>query len=79
MKILFSRDCRWSLLLRFITLDIGSYEFVGMKKEIFLLNEFLTLVNVVRLVRERLGWMNEGCEVRFEGRIDIGSSNDPSG
>jgi hypothetical protein len=21
--------------------------------------------------------MDEGCEVRFEGRIDIGSSNDP--
>jgi hypothetical protein len=79
MKFLFFRDCRWSLLLRFITLYIGSYEFVGMKKEIFLLNEFLTLANVVRLVRERLGWMNEGCEVRFEGRIDIGSSNDPSG
>jgi hypothetical protein len=59
--------------------DIGSYEFVGMKKEIFLLNEFLTLANVVRLVRERLGWMNEGCEVQFEGHIDIGSSNDPSG
>jgi hypothetical protein len=36
-----------------ITNEIGSYKFVGMKKEIFLLNEFLTLV--VRLVRERLG------------------------
>jgi hypothetical protein len=60
-----------------ITNEIGSYEFVGMKKETFLLNEFLTLVNVVRLVRERLGWMDEDCEVWFEGRIDMGSSNGP--
>jgi hypothetical protein len=55
-----------------ITNEIGSYEFVGIKKETFSLNEFLTLVNVVRLVRERLAWMDEGCEVRFEGQIDIG-------
>jgi hypothetical protein len=47
------------------------------KKETFLLNEFPTLTNVVHLVRERLGWMHEGCEVRFEGRIDISSSNGP--
>jgi hypothetical protein len=60
-----------------ITNEIGSYEFVGIKKETFSLNEFLTLVNVVRLVRERLAWMDEGCEVRFEDQIDIGSSNDP--
>jgi hypothetical protein len=60
-----------------ITNEIDSYEFVGMKKETFLLNEFLTLENAVRLVREWLGWMDEGCEVRFEGRIDIKSSNDP--
>jgi hypothetical protein len=60
-----------------ITNDIGSYEFVGMKKVTFLLNEFLTLANVVYLVRERLGWMDEGCEVWFEGRIDIRSSNGP--
>jgi hypothetical protein len=40
---------------------IGSYEFVGM--ETFLLNKFLTLENVVRLVCKRLGWMDEGCEV----------------
>jgi hypothetical protein len=45
-----------------ITNEIGSYEFVRMKKT-FLLNEFLTLANVVRLVREQLGWMDEGCEV----------------
>jgi hypothetical protein len=45
-----------------ITNEIGSYEFVRMKKT-FLLNEFLTLANVVRLVREQLGWMYEGCEV----------------
>jgi hypothetical protein len=57
-----------------ITNEIDSYEFVGMK-EIFLLNEFLTHVNVVRLMRERLDLMDEGCEVRFEGRIDIGLSN----
>jgi hypothetical protein len=36
-----------------ITNKIDSYEFVRMK-ETFLLNEFLTLANVVRLVRERL-------------------------
>jgi hypothetical protein len=60
-----------------ITNEIGSYEFVGMKKETFLLNEFLTHANVVRFVRKRLGWMDECCEVRFEGRIDIGSSNAP--
>jgi hypothetical protein len=36
-----------------ITNEIGSYKFVGMKKEIFLLNEFPTLV--VRLVCEWLG------------------------
>jgi hypothetical protein len=58
-----------------ITNEIGSYEFIGMKKETFLLNKFPTLANVVRLVRERLSWMNEGCEVQFEGRIDISSSN----
>jgi hypothetical protein len=46
-----------------ITNEIGSYEFVRMKKQTFLLNEFLTLANVVRLVRERLGCMDEGCEV----------------
>jgi hypothetical protein len=50
-----------------ITIGIDSYEFVGMKKETFLLNDFLTHENVVRFVRERLGWMNEGCDVRFEG------------
>jgi hypothetical protein len=57
--------------------EIDSYEFVGMKKETFLLNEFPTPANVVRLLRERLGWMDEGYEVRFEGHIDIGSSNEP--
>jgi hypothetical protein len=46
--------------------EIDSSEFVGMK-ETFLLNEFLTHVNVTRLVCKRLGWMDEGCEVRFEG------------
>jgi hypothetical protein len=54
-----------------ITNEIGSYEFIGMKKT-FLLNEFLTHENLVGLVHERLG-----CQVRFEGWIDIGSSNDP--
>jgi hypothetical protein len=60
-----------------ITNEIGSYEFVRMKKEIFLLNEFPTHANVVCLVCELLGWMDEDCKVQFEGRIDIGSSNDP--
>jgi hypothetical protein len=54
-----------------ITNEIDSYEFIGMKKT-FLLNEFLTHENLVGLVHERLG-----CHVRFEGWIDIGSSNDP--
>jgi hypothetical protein len=31
--------------------EIGSHEFVEMKKETFLLNEFLTLENLVGLVR----------------------------
>jgi hypothetical protein len=46
-------------------------------KETFLLNEFLTLENLVGLVGERLGWMDECCEVRFQDRIDIGSSTGP--
>jgi hypothetical protein len=46
--------------------EIGSYEFVGMNKNTFLLIEFLTLENLVGLVRERLGWMDEGFDVRFE-------------
>jgi hypothetical protein len=60
-----------------ITNEIGSYEFIGMKKATFLLNEFLTLENLAGLVRERLSWMDECCEVCFEGRIDIGSSSGP--
>jgi hypothetical protein len=60
-----------------ITNEIGSYEFVGMKKKTFLLNEFPTLEYLVGLVHERLGWMDEVCEVRFEGRFNIGSSNSP--
>jgi hypothetical protein len=51
-----------------ITNEIGSYELVGMKKKkTFLLNEFLTHGNMVCLVRERLAWMDEDCEVWFEG------------
>jgi hypothetical protein len=60
-----------------ITNVIDSYKFVGMKKEIFLLNDFLALKNVVDLVHERLGWMDEGCKVIFKCQIDIGSSNGP--
>jgi hypothetical protein len=37
-------------------------EFVGMKNETFLLNEFPALANMVHFVHERLGWMDE-CEV----------------
>jgi hypothetical protein len=59
-----------------ITNEIGSYEFVEMK-DTFLLNEFPTLTNIVHLLCEWLGWMDEGCEVRFEGRIDIELSNGP--
>jgi hypothetical protein len=57
--------------------EIDSYVFVEMKKGTFLLNEFPTLQNLVGLVRERLGWMDEGFEVCFKGQIDIGLSNDP--
>jgi hypothetical protein len=46
--------------------EICSYKFVEMK-ETFLLNEFSTLENLLGLVRERLGWMAECCEVCFEG------------
>jgi hypothetical protein len=60
-----------------ITNGIGSYEFVRVKKETSLLNEFVTHANVVHLVCGRLGWMDEGCEVQFEGHIDIGLSNGP--
>jgi hypothetical protein len=60
-----------------ITNEIGSYEFVKMKNAVFLLNEFPTHANVVRLMRERLGWMDECSEVRFKSWIDIRSSNDP--
>jgi hypothetical protein len=37
-----------------ITNEIGSYEFMGMKKT-FLLNEFSTFENLVGFMRERLG------------------------
>jgi hypothetical protein len=41
-----------------ITNEIGSYEFVGMKNETFLLNEFLTHANVVIwCVSGWVGWM----------------------
>jgi hypothetical protein len=53
-----------------ITNEIDSYEFIGMK-ETFLLNEFPALKNLFGLVRERLGWMDECCEICFEGQIDI--------
>jgi hypothetical protein len=43
-----------------ITNEICSYEFVGMKKKTFLLNEFLTLANVIRLMCEWLGWIDRG-------------------
>jgi hypothetical protein len=60
-----------------ITNEIGSCEFVGMKKETFLLIEFLNLINLVGLLCEHMGWMDKGCKVLFEGRIDIGSRNNP--
>jgi hypothetical protein len=48
-----------------ITNEIGSSKFVGMKNETFLLNEFLTHANVIRLMREQLAWMDEGYEIWF--------------
>jgi hypothetical protein len=50
-----------------ITNEIGSFEFVRMKNKTFLLNEFPTLENLAGLVREWLGWMEEGFEVQFKG------------
>jgi hypothetical protein len=46
-------------------------------KETFLLNEHRTLENLVGLVSKRLGWTGEDSVVRFEGRINIESSNGP--
>jgi hypothetical protein len=60
-----------------ITNEIDSNEFVRIKNKTFLLNEFLTLVNVVCLVYEWLSWMDECFEVQFEYQIDIKSSNGP--
>jgi hypothetical protein len=60
-----------------ITNEIGSYEFIRMRNETFLLNEFATLENLVGLEREQLDWIEDGFDVRFEGRINIGSSNGP--
>jgi hypothetical protein len=37
-----------------ITKETGSYEFIGKKKENFMLNEFPTLDTLVSLVRKRL-------------------------
>jgi hypothetical protein len=48
-----------------------------MRNETFLLNEFSTLENLVGLEREQLAWMEDGSDVWFEGRINIGSSNGP--
>jgi hypothetical protein len=55
----------------------GSYEFIGMKKENFLLIEFQTLNNLIDLVRELLGWIDGNFNVRLEGQINVGSSNGP--
>jgi hypothetical protein len=52
-----------------ITNEIASYEFVGINETF--LNEFVTLENLVGLVLEWLGWMDDGCEVH---RIDIGQA-----
>jgi hypothetical protein len=60
-----------------ITNEIGSYEFVRMKKETFLLNEFLTLANVVRLVREQLGWMDECCKSGLKVELISGRAMAP--
>jgi hypothetical protein len=46
-------------------------------KETFLLNEHRTLENLVGLVSKRLSWTGEDFVVRFEGRINIESSNGP--
>jgi hypothetical protein len=46
---------------------IGSYEFIGTKKEIFLLAEFLTLDNLIGLVREWSGWIDENFDAHLEG------------
>jgi hypothetical protein len=60
-----------------ITNKIGNYEFVEMKKEIFLLNRFLTLTNVIRLVQERLGWMDECCDYGLNVKLISGRAMAP--
>jgi hypothetical protein len=57
--------------------EIGSYEFVGMKKDNFFVKWVSDTGNLVGLVRERLGWKGENFDVWLEGWIDLGSSNGP--
>ena len=56
---------------------IGSCKFVGMKRENFLVLEFPRFEGLFRLMRERLGWMEQSYDVCLEGQIDVGSSNGP--
>ncbi|TVU47101.1 hypothetical protein EJB05_06682, partial [Eragrostis curvula] len=55
----------------------GSVDFVGMREYVFLFVETPTLCIVASRVRQRLGWIEEGVKLDFEGRIDVGSSNGP--
>jgi hypothetical protein len=52
-----------------VTNEIDSYEFVGMKNDTFLLNEFLTLTNVV--VWCTSGWIGWMRVVKFGLRVAL--------
>jgi hypothetical protein len=54
-----------------ITNEIDSYEFVRMKKETFLLNEFLTLKNFVGFMRERLGWVGWMRVLKSDLKVEL--------
>ena len=71
MKRLVFHDCRWNFYFfhsgSVILNEIGICDFVGMKRENFLVNEFPTLEELIGLGRERLGWMEASVDVHLEG------------
>ena len=54
-----------------VTDNNGSFEFVGMSRENILLIEFPSFGELISLVRDRLGWLEESYDVCLEGRIDV--------
>jgi hypothetical protein len=59
-----------------VNLKRGKEKLIDKYRRLVEKHELLTLANIVHLVRERLSWMDEDCEIRFKDRINIGSSND---